>query len=509
MSESRRGPRRPRRLQHRRADAGLGRRALAGGARAPVGRPRRGRARGDRGRPADEADRLDASSRFDESLHVVGPFSIHHVQNSGIAFGLFASATPVVTVLTALAVGWMLVFFARSGARHPVLPVALGLLIGGTTSNLIDRIRLGHVTDFLDLRYWPAFNLADSFIVVGVAILFVALCSIGPRRDPAARRRVPAEAAGERLDRFLASLPEVGSRAAAERLIEEGAALVDGAARPKSHRLEGGEQLELDGSRAAGPPSSSARTCRSESRTRTSTCWSWTSRRASSSIPAPGHATGTLVHGLRRPGRGRRGRGAARHRPPARPRHLGPARRRAHGGGVRASCRSSCAQRELERRYKALVRGRPRSWTRPDRGADRPRPARADAPLARHRHAARSGDALRGRTAARPARAARRAARDRPDAPDPRPPRGDRAAGRGRPGLRRPGRPQLRRQFLHACAARVPASAQRGARSKWSRRCRPTFRPRWRASTRRAAGRRAGRARRRPRPRRGSARSRR
>jgi signal peptidase II len=56
-----------------------------------------------------------------------------------------------------------------------VLPVALGLLIGGSASNLIDRIRLGHVTDFLDLTYWPAFNLADSFIVVGVAILFVTL----------------------------------------------------------------------------------------------------------------------------------------------------------------------------------------------------------------------------------------------------------------------------------------------------------------------------------------------
>ena len=126
---------------------------------------------------ADQLTKRIVSSQLtlDEALHVVGPFSIHHVQNSGIAFGLFASATPVVTVLTAIAVGWMLVFFARSGARHPVLPVALGLLIGGSTSNLIDRIRLGHVTDFLDLRYWPAFNLADSFIVVGVGILFVAL----------------------------------------------------------------------------------------------------------------------------------------------------------------------------------------------------------------------------------------------------------------------------------------------------------------------------------------------
>ena len=126
---------------------------------------------------ADQLTKLIVASELtlDEGLHVIGPFSIHHVQNSGIAFGLFASATPVVTLLTALAVGWMLLFFARSGSRHPVLPVALGLLIGGSTSNLIDRIRLGHVTDFLDLRYWPAFNLADSFIVVGVGILFVAL----------------------------------------------------------------------------------------------------------------------------------------------------------------------------------------------------------------------------------------------------------------------------------------------------------------------------------------------
>jgi signal peptidase II len=128
---------------------------------------------------ADQLTKEIVSSQLalDDELQVLGPFSIHHVQNSGIAFGLFAQATPLVTALTAFAVGWMLVFFARSGARHPLLPAALGLLIGGSASNLIDRIRLGHVTDFLDFRYWPAFNLADTFIVVGVAILFVALVS--------------------------------------------------------------------------------------------------------------------------------------------------------------------------------------------------------------------------------------------------------------------------------------------------------------------------------------------
>jgi len=113
--------------------------------------------------------------RLEEGVHVLGPFWIRHVQNSGIAFGLFASATAAVIAVTGIAVAWMLVYFARSGARHPVLPVALGLVIGGSVSNLADRVRLGYVTDFLDFRYWPAFNLADSFIVVGVAILLGAL----------------------------------------------------------------------------------------------------------------------------------------------------------------------------------------------------------------------------------------------------------------------------------------------------------------------------------------------
>ncbi|HZT91120.1 MAG TPA: signal peptidase II [Gaiellaceae bacterium] len=131
---------------------------------------------------------------LDQSVHVVGPLSIHHVQNSGIAFGLFAQATAVVTAVTAAAVVWMVVYFARSGARHPVLPAALGLLIGGSLSNLVDRIRLHHVTDFIDFKYWPAFNLADSFIVIGVAILLAALFAADrapkpPRRtlDVAAR----------------------------------------------------------------------------------------------------------------------------------------------------------------------------------------------------------------------------------------------------------------------------------------------------------------------------------
>jgi signal peptidase II len=133
---------------------------------------------------ADQATKyiVTSSLTLGEEAHVAGPVTIHHVQNTGIAFGLFGGATAIVTLFTAFAVAWMLVFFARSGARHPLVPVALGFLIGGSTSNLVDRLRLGHVTDFINIGFWPAFNLADSFIVVGVALLVLSL--FAAEREP-------------------------------------------------------------------------------------------------------------------------------------------------------------------------------------------------------------------------------------------------------------------------------------------------------------------------------------
>ena len=125
---------------------------------------------------ADQLTKWVVSSRLDigGAGATIGPFSIHHVQNTGIAFGLFSNSTTAVILLTGVAVGAMLLFFARSARRHPLLPVSLGLVIGGSVSNLLDRVRLGHVTDFLDFDYWPAFNLADTFIVVGVGLLFAS-----------------------------------------------------------------------------------------------------------------------------------------------------------------------------------------------------------------------------------------------------------------------------------------------------------------------------------------------
>ena len=124
---------------------------------------------------------------------MAGPFVRPRVQIAGSAFGLCSSAPAVVLLAAGVALTWMLVFFARSGARHPILPVALGLVIGGSVSNLLDRVRLGYVTDFLDFRWWPAFNLADSFIVIGVLVLLGAL--MYAEREPRRTRSVRDAAA--------------------------------------------------------------------------------------------------------------------------------------------------------------------------------------------------------------------------------------------------------------------------------------------------------------------------
>jgi signal peptidase II len=133
----------------------------------------------------DQLTKAIVSSRLGlgDAVEVVGPFTIHHVRNTGIAFGLFSDATSVVVALTAVAIAALVAFFARSARRHPLLPVAVGFVLGGSVSNLVDRLRLGHVTDFLDLDYWPAFNLADTFIVVGAGLLF--LCFVAADRSSA------------------------------------------------------------------------------------------------------------------------------------------------------------------------------------------------------------------------------------------------------------------------------------------------------------------------------------
>ena len=111
------------------------------------------------------------------SVLLDGWFDLTYIHNTGIAFGQFTGQQSIVMVLEVIAIAWMVVFFARTGARHPAFPVAVGLLVGGASSNLFDRLRSGSVTDFLHLHHWPIFNLADVCVVAGVALLLLGLSS--------------------------------------------------------------------------------------------------------------------------------------------------------------------------------------------------------------------------------------------------------------------------------------------------------------------------------------------
>jgi signal peptidase II len=97
--------------------------------------------------------------------------SITHVTNTGAAFGLFKDQGTVFAIVAIVVVVGILVFYGYSAPRHAWLRVSLGLQLGGALGNLWDRVRLGSVVDFIDIKIWPVWNVADMAVVLGVAIL--------------------------------------------------------------------------------------------------------------------------------------------------------------------------------------------------------------------------------------------------------------------------------------------------------------------------------------------------
>ena len=110
----------------------------------------------------------------DERHHLAFGVDLVQVRNRGIAFGLLPDRGTVLTVLTFVALAVLVAYFALH-ARRRLLWLPTGLLLGGAAGNLIDRARLGAVTDFIDPPLWPAFNLADAAITLGVLALVVVL----------------------------------------------------------------------------------------------------------------------------------------------------------------------------------------------------------------------------------------------------------------------------------------------------------------------------------------------
>ena len=98
-------------------------------------------------------------------------FTIHHVTNTGAAFGLFRNGSLVFAVVAIVVSVVIVLYYRHLPDGQWLVRLSLGLQLAGALGNLIDRVRVGHVIDFLDVQVWPVFNLADASIVCGVILL--------------------------------------------------------------------------------------------------------------------------------------------------------------------------------------------------------------------------------------------------------------------------------------------------------------------------------------------------
>jgi len=109
---------------------------------------------------------------YGESIKILpGIFHITLVLNNGTAFGLLKGQNALLAVFSALAAIVIAFYAVTRKSAKTVVSLALGLILGGALGNLLDRVKLGYIVDFLDFRVWPVFNVADSCITIGIVLL--------------------------------------------------------------------------------------------------------------------------------------------------------------------------------------------------------------------------------------------------------------------------------------------------------------------------------------------------
>jgi len=135
-----------------------------------------------------------------ESFPEEGIARLHYIHNTGGGFGFFPNQTLFLIIASIVAIGVLLVVYRHHPFPGPLLRLSLGLQLGGALGNLLDRLRLGYVTDFVQLGWWPVFNMADASIVVGIIVLVgLVLWPTGVPRLRRARRPPPAAWSDPRL----------------------------------------------------------------------------------------------------------------------------------------------------------------------------------------------------------------------------------------------------------------------------------------------------------------------
>lgn len=104
-----------------------------------------------------------------------GFFYITHLKNTGAAFGLFQDSTRTLTIISFVAIALIIILKIMLKLNYAFYNVSLGFVLGGALGNLIDRYFVGEVTDFINLTFWPVFNIADSFIIIGFCLIIILI----------------------------------------------------------------------------------------------------------------------------------------------------------------------------------------------------------------------------------------------------------------------------------------------------------------------------------------------
>lgn len=106
-------------------------------------------------------------------------FRLIYSHNTGVAFSLFQNMPQFMTIVAlVITIGVIYAYIRHLPNRHPLVQVSIGLIVGGALGNLVDRVRLGYVVDFIQVGWWPVFNVADSAICVGVVLLVLHLVRV-------------------------------------------------------------------------------------------------------------------------------------------------------------------------------------------------------------------------------------------------------------------------------------------------------------------------------------------
>jgi signal peptidase II len=141
---------------------------------------------------------IRAHLELGESLSITDRLSLIYIGNTGSAFGLLANQAFLIIIISIAGLLFILLFLRYLSPASTLSIVSIGLIMGGAVGNLIDRLRFGYVTDFIYFRlwgnfHWPAFNIADAAITVGVFVLIYSFYRSGVFRKAYERNHRPQD----------------------------------------------------------------------------------------------------------------------------------------------------------------------------------------------------------------------------------------------------------------------------------------------------------------------------